>query len=47
MLRVQWTTSHARMERWVEEVALLQEEMRRVVMFLEWKSESWMGKQFI
>lgn len=47
VLRVQWTTSRARMERWAEEVELLQEEMRRVVMFLEWKSENWMGKQDI
>jgi hypothetical protein len=45
MMRVQWATSHARMERWTEEVQLLQEEMRRVVMFLEWKSENWLEKQ--
>ena len=45
MMRVQWTTSHARMERWAEEVELLQEEMRQVVMFLEWKSENWLAKQ--
>lgn len=44
-MRVQWATSHARMERWAEEVLLLQEEMRRVVMFLEWKSQHWLGKQ--
>ena len=45
VMRVQWTTSRARMERWVEEVQLLQEEMRRVVMFLEWKSENWLTKR--
>ena len=28
VMRVQWTTSYARMERWIEEVELLQEEMR-------------------
>ena len=44
-MRVQWTTSHARLERWTEEVELLQEEMRRVVAFLEWKLEDWLGKQ--
>ena len=44
-MRVQWVTSSARMERWVEEVELLQEEMRRVVTYLEWKSGQWMGKQ--
>ena len=44
-MRVQWATSHARMERWAEEVELLQEEMRRVVMFLQWKAEDWLAKQ--
>jgi len=44
-MRVQWATSHARLERWVEEVELLQEEMRRVVMFLEWKSGDWLAKR--
>ena len=44
LLRVEWTTSFARLERWVEEVELLQEEMRRVVMFLEWKSRDWLAK---
>ena len=44
VLRVEWTTSFARLERWSEEVELLQEEMRRVVMFLEWKSSDWLAK---
>lgn len=44
VLRVEWTTSFARLERWSEEVELLQEEMRRVVMFLEWKSKDWLAK---
>ena len=44
MLRVEWTTSFARLERWSEEVELLQEEMRRVVAFLEWKSGDWLAK---
>jgi hypothetical protein len=43
-IRVEWTTSYARLERWNEEVELLQEEMRRTVMFLEWKSQSWVAK---
>ena len=43
-LRVEWTTSFARLERWNEEVELLQEEMRRTVMFLEWKSQRWVAK---
>ena len=44
VLRVEWTTSFARLERWTEEVELLQEEMRRVVTFLEWKSQDWLAK---
>ena len=44
VLRVEWTTSYARLERWKEEVDLLQEEMRRVVVFLEWKSQDWLAK---
>ena len=44
LLRVEWTTSFARLERWSEEVELLQEEMRRVVAFLEWKAEDWLAK---
>ena len=45
MMRVQWTTSQARLERWTEEVELLQAEMRRVVTFLEWKARDWWAKQ--
>ena len=45
-MRVEWTTSLARMERWAEEVELLQEEMRRTVTFLEWKSLDWMAKRW-
>ena len=44
VLRVEWTTSFARLERWKEEVELLEEEMRRVVMFLERKSQDWLAK---
>jgi hypothetical protein len=44
VIRVEWTTSFARLERWTEEVDLLQEEMRRVVMFLEWKSADWLAR---
>ena len=45
VMRVQWTTSQARVERWSEEVELLQEEMRRVVAFLEWRSDNWLAKR--
>lgn len=44
ILRAEWTTSFARLERWTEEVELLQEEMRRVVVFLEWRSSDWLAK---
>ena len=44
VIRVEWTTSFARLERWTEEVELLQEEMRRVVMFLDWKSADWLAR---
>ena len=44
VVRVEWTTSFARLERWSEEVELLQEEMRRVAAFLEWKSVAWLAK---
>ncbi|KAI0074003.1 hypothetical protein K474DRAFT_1677445 [Panus rudis PR-1116 ss-1] len=39
--RVQWVKAKARVERWEEEVKLLQEEMRRVLAFLEWKASWW------
>jgi hypothetical protein len=45
VMRVEWATSLARMERWAEEVELVEEEMRRVVMFLEWKSTDWLTKR--
>ena len=41
--RYEWMTCKARADRWMEEVELLQEEMRRVVVFLEWKSCWWSG----
>ena len=42
--RYEWMTCKARADRWAEEVELLQEEMRRVVVFLEWKSRWWFGE---
>lgn len=42
-MRVEWAQCIARAERWEEEVVLLQEEMRRVVHFLEWKSKDWVS----
>ncbi|KAF9643122.1 hypothetical protein BDM02DRAFT_3104848, partial [Thelephora ganbajun] len=43
-VRHEWMTCRARADRWREESDLLQEEMRRVIAFLEWKSTSWGGK---
>jgi hypothetical protein len=39
ILRVEWAKSRARSNRATEEVLLLLEEMRRVLLFLEWKSQ--------
>jgi len=41
-LRVEWAKSRARALRWSEEVILLCEEMRRVLWFLQWKSQWWL-----
>ena len=41
ILRAEWAKSRARAARAKEEVLLLQEEMRRVLSFLEWKSRWW------
>ena len=43
-VRHEWMTCRARADRWKEESDLLQEEMRRVITSLEWKSSLW-GKR--
>ena len=43
-MRVEWAQCTARADRWEEEVTLLQEEMRRVVHFLKWRSNDWLAK---
>ena len=43
-MRVEWGKTWARVQRWTEEVRLLQEEMRRVLQFLEWKAQWWRSK---
>ncbi|KAJ7431195.1 hypothetical protein B0H11DRAFT_2262218 [Mycena galericulata] len=40
-LRVEWSRAKARRSRWVEEVELLREEMRRVLRYLEWQAAFW------
>ncbi|KAJ7262597.1 hypothetical protein C8J57DRAFT_1719453 [Mycena rebaudengoi] len=39
--RIEWAKARARCMRWREEVDLLEEEMRRVVQFLMWRSDWW------
>ena len=43
-MRVKWAQCVARASCWEEEAILLQEEMRRVVYFLDWKSRDWTSK---
>ena len=43
-MRVEWAQCVARADCWEEEVTLLQEEMRRVVVFLEWRSNDWLTR---
>jgi hypothetical protein len=38
---VEWAKSRARAMRWSEELRLLEEEMRRVLVFLEWDANVW------
>jgi len=40
-MRVKWAKTHARANRWQEEVILLMEEMRHVVVYLDWKALWW------
>ncbi|KAJ2914795.1 hypothetical protein MD484_g5622, partial [Candolleomyces efflorescens] len=40
-LRVEWVKARARVQRWEEEYLLVQEEMRRSVVYLEWKGDWW------
>jgi len=43
-VRHEWMTCRARADRWREEADLLQEEMRRVIAFLEWRSAWWVER---
>ncbi|KAJ7019058.1 hypothetical protein C8F04DRAFT_1276699 [Mycena alexandri] len=44
-VRVEWSKAQARRDRWVEEVQLLREEMRRVMCFLQWQAVWWEGQR--
>jgi hypothetical protein len=41
-LRVEWAKAKARADRWEEEVILLDEEMRRILEFCQWKATWWL-----
>lgn len=43
-LGVEWAKAKARADRWEEDVVLLDEEMRRVLMFCKWKAAWWMER---
>ena len=38
---VEWSKARARMQRWNEELLIVQEEMRRVIVYLKWKEAWW------
>jgi hypothetical protein len=40
-IHIEWTKACARADRWQEELILLEEEMRRVLKFCEWKALWW------
>ena len=41
-MRTEWAQTRARMSRWKEELLIIQEEMRRVLAYFEWKSAWWL-----
>ncbi|KAI0038809.1 hypothetical protein FA95DRAFT_1505012 [Auriscalpium vulgare] len=43
-LKIEWFKARARSRRWIEEVLLLYEEMRRVVVTCTWRSEQWTSR---
>jgi hypothetical protein len=40
-LRVEWAKAKARADRWEEDVILLDEEMRRILVYCRWKENWW------
>src|SRR5687767_9762614 len=41
-MRIEWAKSLARKDRWEEEVLIIEEEMRRVIVYYEWKESQWL-----
>ncbi|KAG2138407.1 uncharacterized protein EDB93DRAFT_1242105 [Suillus bovinus] len=44
-VQVEWCKVHVHANCWLEEVELLLEEMRRVIVFLRWQAEWWSGRR--
>ncbi|KAJ7698223.1 hypothetical protein B0H14DRAFT_2417944, partial [Mycena olivaceomarginata] len=42
-LRIEWAKTRAKAMRYAEEVDLLEEEMRRVLQFMDWRADWWMS----
>ena len=40
-LRVEWLRCRARAARWIEEIQLVEEEMRRAIEFCRWQASEW------
>ena len=40
-MRVEWVKARARMMRWKEELMIVQEEMRRVIVYQQWRAAWW------
>ncbi|KAJ7194745.1 hypothetical protein GGX14DRAFT_537360 [Mycena pura] len=45
-IRIEWTKARARADRWREELILLDEEMRRVLQFCQWKAAWWDARRY-
>ena len=43
-MRVEWSKSMARRDRWAEEVRWVCEEMRRIIHYFDYKSEWWLRR---
>jgi hypothetical protein len=43
-LQVEWSKAQARKDRWEEEAVLVQEEMRRVITYHEWRARWWQSR---
>ena len=44
-MRAEWAQTRARKSRWNEELLIIQEEMRRVLSYFEWRPEWWLAQE--